>query len=138
MGCAEHQHRHSKSPNKTGKGYNLSAFNASIQNGKVSISGRTISTGTFDFVITNDGKLIVGTGHHYMSGGAETVKAAGQMKLINGDVRSITNSSGHYLPTVEQGAEAFKLLNEMGVNTSKTKLILLNQDGRPVKSNINQ
>ena len=121
-------------PNQAGKGYKLAAYNTLISNGKISVPGRQTTTGTFDFVVTNDGRLMIGSGHHTLSGGAETVQAAGRIKISNGQVKSITNESGHYKPTMSQAEESVKLLDKLGVNTSGANISIYNADGSLNKS----
>ncbi|MBN8605117.1 MAG: hypothetical protein J0M26_29240, partial [Planctomycetes bacterium] len=52
-----------------------------------------------------NGKLILGSKHHFLSQGAEAV-AAGELKIVNGLIKLITNKSGHFSPTVEDSARA--------------------------------
>jgi len=105
-----------------------------IENGKINISGRAVTNGTFDFVITNSGELKIGTGHYNLSGGAESVKAAGQIKIFKGQVTTITNSSGHYQPSVAEGAASVSALKDAGVNTSGATVKLYNSSGALEKS----
>ena len=59
----------------------------------------------WNYVVTSDGKLIVGKGGQFPGGGhidlanAQPVKAAGEVKIVNGQIKYIDNSSGHYLPS---------------------------------------
>jgi len=116
-------------PNVEGKGYTLSAKQTIISNGKINVVGQEFTTGRFDYVITLDGKLILGQGHHYMSTGAQFVIGAGSMKLVNGELKGINNSSGHYLPTVDQLQNSIDHLSKMGVDINKAKVEAFNQDG---------
>lgn len=107
-------------------------YNTTIANGKISaqtVKGGVNTTGRYDFVITNEGELVIGRGHTALSQGAETVQAAGELKIVNGKVREITNSSGHYKPTVAQGQKSVELLEKAGVNTSGTKVSLYTENG---------
>jgi hypothetical protein len=104
-------------------------YSTSISEGKVNVNGRAVTSGTFDYVVTNDGKLVIGTGHYNLSGGASSVQAAGQMKIFKGNVTSINNSSGHYLPSMEQGANSAGVLKNIGVDVSKTTNRLYNSSG---------
>ncbi|MDR3443764.1 hypothetical protein [Dyella sp.] len=61
-------------------------------------------TQRFNYVVTQDGELIIGRqfgepggGHIDLTGG-EAVNAAGEVKFVNGDIKYIDNSSGHYQP----------------------------------------
>jgi RHS repeat-associated protein len=116
--------------NSPQNGYMFKSFNPVVSNGKINIQGRPVVTGTFDYVIKNDGKLVIGTGHYSLSGNSNTVMAAGQMKIVNGQIKMIDNSSGHYQPTVEQGKNAVKLLEGMGVKTTGATINLYNKEGK--------
>ena len=71
-----------------------------------------------------EGKLHLGRGHSYLANGGD-VKAAGKLKINSqGYVRNITNESGHYAPTVEQGKRFPELLNQTGVSTKNAWLQL--------------
>ncbi|MFF2484353.1 hypothetical protein [Paenibacillus sp. NPDC058071] len=76
------------------------------------INGRT----EVDFVIDKNGKMIIGDKHHTL-GNKDEVLAAGQLKINGqGEVRRITNESGHYRPTPEEAADYPELLKKTGVN----------------------
>jgi len=88
--------------------------------------------GTFNYVVNEYGKLIVGRasklpggGHVDLSGGG-FVQAAGEFKVIDGQIKYIDNASGHYLPvgrSAQLVAEnAFRNLgfNIAGVYVEKT------------------
>ncbi|UPT67149.1 MAG: hypothetical protein M0D57_00130 [Sphingobacteriales bacterium JAD_PAG50586_3] len=109
---------------------NLPKFKPTINKGKLNIPGRTTTTTNMDFVITNDGQLHIGQGHYSLSGNANSVLAAGQLKISNGTVKLINNSSGHYQPTIQQGMQAIKYLNNLGVDTSKSHIIMYNSQGK--------
>ena len=51
------------------------------------------------------------------------------MKIVNGQLREITNSSGHYKPTAAQGSRAVNLLQNMGINTRGSRVSLYNTNG---------
>lgn len=69
-----------------------------------------------------DGKLHLGRGHSYLANGAD-VQAAGTMKINSGGyVRSISNASGHYTPTIQQANMFPELLNSVGVRTKNAWL----------------
>lgn len=88
------------------------------------------TTGTFDFVVTNEGKLIIGNKHYSLSGGAETVQAAGQIRLYKGKVMDINNGSGHYLPNVNEASKFGTILKEAGVDVSGANLNIYGADGK--------
>ncbi|WP_315774135.1 MULTISPECIES: RHS repeat-associated core domain-containing protein [unclassified Bradyrhizobium] len=60
---------------------------------KVGYSGR------LNYVVTEKGELVLGrSGHIALSGGAD-VRAAGEARFVNGELRAIDNASGHYQPS---------------------------------------
>lgn len=76
-------------------------------------------SGKFNYVVKEDGSLVVGkTGHTSLTGGAPA-QAAGEIKIVNGSVKSVDNASGHFQPvgvTIESITEnAFK---NIGIDTS--------------------
>ncbi len=59
-----------------------------------------------------------------MAGGGD-VQAAGTLKVNSqGYVRNITNASGHYAPTLEQGQLFPDILDNLGIKTKNTWLEL--------------
>lgn len=73
-----------------------------------------------DFVITLDGRLVVGRGHSVLST-ARPVLFAGELKFDNnGDIVEITNNSGHYKIPGGLTAKARDFLQSIGVDVSKT------------------
>lgn len=98
-------------------GYRLDYY---ISDGKIKgIDGRK---GNFDFVITKDGQLLIGSKHHYL-GNAEDVVAAGQIKINGkGAIKRIDNLSGHYQPTVNQAMNYQTLFEQQGLLLDKTWL----------------
>lgn len=95
---------------------------ATIADGNISLSGRAVTNGRFDFVVTASGELKVGTGHFNLSGGANEVQAAGQLRLFKGQVMEINNASGHYQPSAAEAKQFPTILSNMGVDVSKAKL----------------
>ena len=68
-------------------------------------------TNKFNYVVTQEGELIIGRirrgvggGHIDLTGG-KPVRAAGEVKVIQGKIKFLDNASGHYLP---RGANAQK------------------------------
>lgn len=106
----------------------------SIRESKIFLSGRVVSHGRFDFVISKNGHLSLGIGHHTLSGGAKEVLAAGQLKIYNGQVTRINNWSGHYQPSIEQSKLFPDLLRNLGINVSGAKLQLYNREGQLVET----
>jgi RHS repeat-associated protein len=75
-----------------------------------------------DFVVTQDGQLVVGKKHHTL-GQRQDVLAAGQMKLNGqGKVRGIDNLSGHYRPSVDESARFPEILRSAGVDVKGATL----------------
>ena len=60
--------------------------------------------GRFNYVVTREGRLIIGHkfnepgGGHIDLAGGDPVQAAGEVKIVKGEIKYIDNSSGHYLP----------------------------------------
>jgi hypothetical protein len=105
-----------------------------LSNGNINLNNRAVTNGTFDFVVTNEGQLIIGRGHFSLSNGAETVRAAGQLSLYKGKVTNINNGSGHYQPSIEQAKEFGNVLKDAGVNVSGAKLNLYDKGGTKVET----
>lgn len=96
-------------------------FNFAIENGKIHIENGIQNV---DFVIDMNGNLHLGRGHSFLANGMD-VQAAGTLKVNSqGYVRAISNGSGHYTPTVEQGRMFPSLLNNLGIRTKNAWLEL--------------
>lgn len=106
----------------------------SIRESKIFLSGRAVSHGRFDFVISKNGQLSLGAGHHTLSRGANEVRAAGQLKIYNGQVTRINNWSGHYQPSIEQSKLFPDLLRNLGIDVSGAKLQLYNPEGQLIET----
>jgi hypothetical protein len=75
-------------------------------------------SGNFNYVITEQGNLIVGrSGHTSLTGGAP-VQAAGELQLYNGNVKWIDNASGHYQPSSNIGSVAETAFNNAGLDAT--------------------
>ncbi len=75
-------------------------------------------SGNFNYVITEQGNLIVGrSGHTSLTGGAP-VQAAGELQLYNGKVKWIDNASGHYQPSSNIGSVAETAFNNAGLDAT--------------------
>ncbi|KMQ67369.1 hypothetical protein ACM39_13065 [Chryseobacterium sp. FH2] len=98
------------------------SLGVSVSDGNISVGGRSVANGRFDFVVTESGELKVGSGHYYLSGGANEVQAAGQLRLYKGQVMEINNASGHYQPSVIEAKSFPSILSNMGIDVSKAKL----------------
>ena len=115
---SEIQTIHNRFPNEIQSGRR---FNYSIDNGKIYLENGIQEV---DFVIDMNGNLHLGRGHSALANGAD-VQAAGTMKINSqGYVRTITNASGHYTPTVTQGKTFPSLLDQLGIRTKNAWLEL--------------
>ena len=75
-----------------------------------------------DFVVTQDGRLVIGEKHHFL-GNAEDVLAAGQLRLNGlGQIRRIDNLSGHYRPTLDESLNFPEVLKTSGLDISGATL----------------
>ncbi|UCV08561.1 hypothetical protein [Dechloromonas denitrificans] len=82
-------------------------------------------SGKLNYVVTESGELIIGkTGHISLSQGGD-VLAAGEARFVNGNLRLINNSSGHYRPNgASAQSAAEKAFNKAGFDaTGKYKEI---------------
>jgi hypothetical protein len=80
------------------------------------------------YVMNHAGQLYasqhkVGIFHHssFFAGG--DVTGAGEIKINRGEVKSITNKSGHYTPTSEEMVQVFEELEGRGVNLAAVEYI---------------
>jgi hypothetical protein len=106
----------------------------SLQNGKINLSGRYKTHGTFDFVVTQDGKLVIGSKHFHLSNKASSVQAAGTIRIFDGQIREIDNNSGYYKPNEAETANFGTILRNAGVDVSGAKLHTLDKDGNKIKT----
>ena len=75
-------------------------------------------SGNFNYVITENGNLVIGrSGHTSLTGGAP-VQAAGEIQLYNGNVKWIDNASGHYQPSSNIGSVAEAAFDRAGLNAT--------------------
>ncbi len=96
-------------------------FEYNVSDGKLKIRD---GINEADFVVDMDGNLNIGRGHSYLANGMD-VQAAGTLKVNhNGQIRKITNASGHYAPTVSQGRNFPSILNKAGLSTKNAWLVL--------------
>lgn len=99
---------------QTGKEFSFNIENGYLKN----TNGLT----EVDFVVDMNGKLHIGRGHSFLANG-DSVQAAGKLKLNGqGQVRSISNLSGHYTPSVEQAKLFSQVLEQTGVKTKNAWL----------------
>lgn len=76
-------------------------------------------SGNYNYVVLEDGALVVGkTGHTSLTGG-NPVQAAGEIQLYNGNVKWLDNASGHYQPTgANIGGIAERAFQNAGLDTA--------------------
>jgi len=98
-------------------------------NGKLVMVGDAKAAGEFDFIVTAEGKTLIGSKHSYLSGGRD-VQAAGTLKFRDGNIVNVSNASGHYMPTEAQAAEFLRILENSGVNVEKAHLIIYGEEGQ--------
>ncbi len=76
-------------------------------------------SGNYNYVVLEDGRLVLGKTAHTSLTGGSPVQAAGEIQLHNGNVKWIDNASGHYQPTgPDVGRVAESALGSAGLNTS--------------------
>ena len=102
-------------------GYEFSRTGFELSEGLLKARGQGLK-GTYDFVVTNEGKFLLGKGHYNLSGGANNVKAAGQIQMWEGKVKNINNASGHYQPTAVEARNFGEILKSQGVDVSGASL----------------
>jgi RHS repeat-associated protein len=91
---------------------NSKSLNFSIKDGAVT----GLSEGKYDFVITNNGELKIGSGHYGLADEAKSVKGAGEIYIDSkGKIQMVNNNSGHYQPNTEQLVNQAKLLQNTGL-----------------------
>jgi filamentous hemagglutinin len=80
--------------------------------------------GKWNYVINSDEKLIVGKSGQFPGGGhidlsnGQPIKAAGEVKIVNGQLKYIDNSSGHYLPSGLSARQiAEETFSKLGLDT---------------------
>ncbi len=98
-----------------GKSYNFTIKNGNIKG----LNGIE----TVDFIIDINGNLKLGSGHSFLANG-ESVQAAGKLKIngTTGQIRRITNWSGHYTPSPDQAILSPNALRGVGLNVNNSWL----------------
>ena len=95
---------------------------AEIENGAIKqISNKGNTFNDVDFVITTSGELKIGNKHHFLGKGSE-VEAAGTIKTVNGKIKKISNSSGHYFPTIDETNKFPEIFRQLGIETKGASL----------------
>lgn len=97
----------------------IPGFILPIENGKIKgINGKR----AMDFVVTQDGRLVIGNKHHLL-GNAENVLAAGQLRLNGLDqIQRVDNLSGYYRPTLNETLNFPEALKTSGLDLSGATL----------------
>lgn len=87
-----------------------------VKDGSIAFKGQKNPEGTYDFVITTDGELRIGSRHYTLSEGAESVKGAGQVYINKGGkIEVVDNFSGHYKPDRIELINQTKILQAAGL-----------------------
>jgi len=94
---------------------------AEIDNGLLKIDGKFISYDNVNFVITEKGELRLGFRHIFLANGDEVI-AAGGLNIKRGNIKNITNMSGHFRPTLDEANNFPEIFETIGVNLDKTWL----------------
>ena len=104
--------------------------------------------GRFDFVMDGDGGFTAANTisefskdsegktnriHHSSLAQGDAVAAAGELEVVNGHLRTISNNSGHYFPTGEMTFSAVSELQEQGVLLDTTP----DAEGHPINKPTN-
>lgn len=73
-------------------------FDFEIKDGAI-ISDQIEPNKRYDYAITTDGKMIIGSQHYKMTKKADNLKTAGEIEIDeNGKISYLNNESGHYKP----------------------------------------
>ncbi len=95
---------------------------AEIENGIIkSLSNKGNTFKEVDFVVTTNGELKIGKKHHFL-GNASDVEAAGTIKIVNGKIKKISNSSGHYFSTIDETNKFPEIFRQLGIDTKGASL----------------
>ena len=103
-----------------------------IVNGKFVMNGATKAAGEFDFIVSAEGRVLLGRKHSFLSGGAD-VQAAGTLKIRNGQIVNVTNLSGHYAPSLQQSTNFLEVLSNSGVNIQRSHFKIYDANGNVLK-----
>jgi len=108
-------------------------------NGLLKNSKGNVISDDFNFIITKNGKLMLGSRHHLL-GNTEDVLAAGSMKIKRGKITLIDNLSGHYKPTLEETLRFLDILKEINIPIKRANLkvfkIISNSKGYDIEKNL--
>jgi len=56
----------------------------------------------YDFIVNNNGELLIGRGHYKLNKKQEELYFAGRLKIVSGIITYIDNDSGHYIPSKKE------------------------------------
>jgi len=99
-----------------------------LVNGQFVPVGNANAIGTMDYVILQSGEILLGFKHTFLTGGAD-VLAAGTVKFNNGSIRAITNASGHYIPTPDEGMNFLRMFKDNGADISSATFSIYKEGG---------
>jgi hypothetical protein len=93
-----------------------------------SMYSKFMGTGYSIYVMDKKGKLYaaqhkVGIFHHSSFLGGGDVAGAGEIQVVGGVVKSITNKSGHYQPTEDEMVQVMRELEGRGVDLSAVEYV---------------
>jgi hypothetical protein len=91
------------------------------------------------YVMDSAGRLYasqhkVGLFHHSSFLAGADVAGAGEMNVVGGVLKVITNKSGHYAPTKQEMAQVLEELEGRGVNLSQVEYIHVDDTGNRAKT----
>lgn len=75
---------------------------------------------TFNYTVLEDGSLVVGRSAHTSLTGGASVQAAGEVKIVHGQIKWIDNASGHYQPSAKTGSIAERAFENIGLKANGT------------------
>lgn len=77
----------------------------------------------YDFVVLEDGTLMIGFSHYKLAGKSEYVKAAGELSVNEkGKINYLNNESGHYKPTKEDLLRIVQKFKEKNIISQNLKV----------------
>jgi hypothetical protein len=99
-------------------------FNINVEKGKIKILSDEFNPfELYDFVVLEDGTLLIGLSHYKLAKKAESVKAAGELKVNEeGKIIYINNESGHYRPTKNDLQNIISIFKEMEVTAQELQV----------------
>lgn len=99
-------------------------YETEIKDGNVIVlSEEFIPFKKYDFVVTTDGKLLIGLAHYKLSDKSKKIKSAGEL-IINdkGKITYMNNQSGHYEPTHKDLKSIVDLFEQMNLTQQELKV----------------